>query len=62
MDKPQVRLIGENGNAFAVLGACIRAARKAHWTEEEIKGFSDKAMAGDYDHLLGVVQEYFEVE
>lgn len=59
--RPEVELIGEDGNAFAILGACSKAARRAGWTKEEINEFTEKAMAGDYDRLLGVVQEYFEV-
>lgn len=49
--KPVVNLIDTDGNAFNVLGLCLRAARKAGWSNEERRKFSDEAMGGDYDHL-----------
>lgn len=61
-NKPKVQLIGEDGNAFMILGACRKAARKAGWNPEQIADFDKKAKAGDYDTLLRVVQEHFEVE
>jgi hypothetical protein len=60
-DKPEVKLIGEDGNAFYILHSCRHAALKAKWTKEQIKEFEKKAMSGDYNNLLVVVQEYFKV-
>lgn len=59
--KPRVKLVGEDGNAFAILGRCREAARKAKWTPERIKEFTDKALAGGYNNLLCVCMEYFDV-
>ena len=56
-----VRLIGQDGNAFAVLGKCARAAKEAGVPKIEIDGFFAEATNGDYDHLLGVVIGYFDV-
>jgi len=61
-DRPTVALIGADGNAFAVLGACQRAARRAGWTPDQIAAFRDLATSGDYDHLLGTVMSHFDVE
>ncbi len=60
-DRPTVHLIGRDGNAFAILGACQRAARGAGWSEERWEAFRAQATAGDYDHLLAVTMEHFEV-
>jgi hypothetical protein len=60
--KPTVKLIGNDGNAFAILGACSQAAKKAGWTKEQLKEFQDKAPSGDYDHLLITACEYFDVK
>ncbi len=30
--KPFLQLVGTDGNAFAILGAAIRAAKRAGWT------------------------------
>jgi hypothetical protein len=57
-----VELLGHDGNAFAILGACKRAARKSGLTDEEIARFYDEATAGDYDDLLAKAMEWFHVE
>lgn len=62
MDKPIVKLTGNDGNSFVILGRCQSAARKAKWTEEKIKEFRDKATSGDYDNLLVTVCKYFDVQ
>ena len=62
MEKPKLKIIGEDGNAFFILGHAQRAAKKAHWSEEKIKEFMDEARSGDYDHLLQTCVEYFDVD
>ena len=59
-NKPRVRLVGEDGNAYAILGRCNRAARKAGWSKERQDAFVAKATSGDYDNLLRTVMENFE--
>lgn len=51
-----------NGNAFAVLGACRKAALRAGWTREEWKIVEDEAKSGDYDHLLATLMEHFHFD
>lgn len=55
-----MRLVGEDGNAFAIMGRFKRAARDAGWSAEEISDVLEEAMAGDYDHLLAVMMEHVE--
>lgn len=57
-----VKLVGEDGNSFAILGRCSKAARKAGLSAEQIKEFTDEATAGDYDHLLHTCITYFDCE
>jgi hypothetical protein len=59
--KPRVKLIERDGNAFAILGACYRAAKKAGWTEEHWKQVHDEMASGDYDHLLQTAIKHFRV-
>jgi len=59
--KPKVKLIGEDGNAFNILGKVKRALVKAGM-HEEAKAFMEEATAGDYNHLLATVQKYVDVE
>ena len=61
-EKPSVTLIGRDGNAFAILGACRKAMRKARWDQEKQNTIMEEMMAGDYDHLLGTAMKYFDVD
>lgn len=60
--KPKVKLIGEDGNAFAILGRVFKAAQAVGWTKEEWDAFKKEATSGDYDHLLRTVMKYCEVK
>lgn len=56
-----VTLIGEDGNAFAILGRVRRAiSRSDH--PELVDAFLQEAMAGDYEHLLQTCMRYVTVE
>ncbi len=59
--KPELKLTGESGNAFAILGAAHKTARRAGWPEEQWERVRGDAMSGDYDHLLQVMMKYFDV-
>lgn len=56
-----VELIGQDGNAFAILGRVTQAMRRSGVSEEEQKAFSDEATSGDYDHLLRTVTKWVSV-
>jgi hypothetical protein len=57
-----VKLVGGDGNAFAIIGNIIRAMRAAKLPDEEIRQFRDEAMSGDYDHLLQTCMKWVEIE
>ena len=59
--KPRLRLTGQDGNAFMILGLARRAAKKAGWTRAQLDTFMAEATAGNYDHLLMVVHANFDV-
>ena len=52
MKKLNLKLVGKDGNAFALMGYFKQEARKKGWTNEEMKKVTDDCMSGDYDHLL----------
>ena len=52
-----VKLVGEDGNAFAILGRVRRALLRAE-LPEKAKEYLARATSGDYDHLLAVTLEY----
>lgn len=58
----KVRLVGEDGNAFSILGRCEREARRAGLDAATRKAFHDEATSGDYNHLLSTVMEWFDVD
>ena len=58
----RVRLIGEHGNAFYILGKVCTVLRRNGESKEFIDAFLDKAKSGDYYHLLATVMEVVEVE
>ena len=62
MSKPKLELSGSDGNAFMVIGKAIGVARRAGWDQKQIEKFRQEAMDGDYDHLLQVCTDYFDVE
>lgn len=57
--KVKVKLVGEDGNAFAVMGRAMTAARKAGVSRDDINTYMNEATAGDYNHLLRTTCEYF---
>jgi len=58
--KPEVRLAGEDGNAFAIMARVSRALRKAGADEEYITKYLEESKSGDYDNLLRVAMEYVD--
>lgn len=57
--KPTLKIIGEDGNAFVILGKAQRVARE---NDMDWKTIQAEATTGDYDHLLRTMMKYFEVE
>jgi hypothetical protein len=57
-----VKMIGEDGNAFAILGRVRSASKNAGISQEEIDAFMTEATAGDYDHLLQAVIKWVNVD
>jgi hypothetical protein len=60
--KPSVKLIGEDGNIFSILGRVSRALKEAG-KEEQVKEVSERVMASSsYGEALQIIMEYVEVE
>jgi hypothetical protein len=52
VELPRLRLVGEDGNAFSILGRWRRAAKNVGWTPGQIAAVHEHATSGDYNHLL----------
>jgi hypothetical protein len=59
--KIKVKLVGSDGNAFAVLGKVKEAMRKGKVPAEDISAFMKEAMSGDYDNLLATCCDWVDV-
>ena len=60
--KPTIQLTGQDGNAMAIIARCRRAARDDGWTPDEIAEWVELAMSGDYNNVLMMAMEHFDVE
>ena len=56
----KLRLVGQDENAFNLLGLFQQAARREGWTKDEIDAVVKKAMSGDYDNLLSTLCDHCE--
>lgn len=61
MSKPKLKLIGEDGNVFHIIGKAVKTARREGWSVAKINKFTNEMQSGDYNNALRVVQEYFDV-
>lgn len=59
--KVKVKLVGEDGNAFSILGRVTGAMRKGGVSKEDIEKYREEAMSGDYNNLLYVTAQYVSV-
>ena len=61
MDKPICKLVGTNGNVFAIIGKVSGALKKAGLSDKA-KEFTDKAFKSEsYDAVLRLCREYVEI-
>jgi len=57
-----IPMVGEDGNAFSILGRVKRIMRRADLPDSEWDAFHAEATSADYDHLLMTVMRWFEVD
>jgi len=50
--KIEVELVGQDGNAFAIMGAVQKALKRNGVAPAEIEEYLSESMSGDYDNLL----------
>jgi|TARA_R100001530_G_scaffold2717_1_gene4410 hypothetical protein len=59
--KINLDLIGLNDNAFALMRAFSKQAKRENWNSKEIDEVLNKCKSGDYNHLLNTLMDYWEV-
>lgn len=61
IQKPIVKLTGNDGNAFFIMGKIQQALRRGGADKQYIDQYISEAMSGDYDNLLVVSMNYADV-
>ena len=56
--RPKLKLVGEDGNSFFILGRASKVAKQNNMDWNSIR---TEAMSGDYDHLLQTMMKHFNV-
>jgi len=56
-----VQLSGNDGNAFAIMGAVQKALKQAGATKVELDQYFSESTSGDYDNLLRVAMQWVDV-
>lgn len=59
--KPRLKLVGNDSNAFSIIGQCKTVMRSAGWSREKQDAVVSELMSGDYDNLLTTALKYFDV-
>jgi hypothetical protein len=54
-------LVGLDGNAFSLMGAFSKQAKREGWTTAEIQDVIDEAKSGDYDNLITTLDKHCEL-
>lgn len=57
----EVQLVGEEGNAFSILGRVSQVLRRGGVSEKEVEEYMDEAMSGNYDDLLATTAQWVTV-
>lgn len=59
--KPEVKLIGEDGNIFFIMAKCTKALTKSGQHEKGFELVSRVQFAKSYDEALRMIMEYVEI-
>jgi len=63
MQKPKVKLVGENGNVFNLMGICSRALKdKKMYAEAKEMTEKITKTAKSYEEALAIMMEYCDVD
>jgi len=62
IEKPVVRLIGEDGNAALIMARVKKALKRAGVPKSVIEKYLAESKSGDYDNLLQTAIKYADCE
>lgn len=58
----KAKLIGQDGNAYAIIGTVQQALRKANVPSSDIDEFVVEAMSGDYNNVITTALKWVTVK
>jgi hypothetical protein len=61
ISKPKLKLVGTDGNAFAIIGRLTECLRKNGYTTEQLKAIQKECMSSDYNNVIATACKYCEV-
>jgi hypothetical protein len=62
INKPIVKLVGQDGNVFNLIGICSKALKRAGQSENAAKLTKECFNAGSYEEALQIMMKYCNVE
>lgn len=60
-NKPKIKLTGQDGNIFNLIGIAAAALKKAGMHKQAAEMTTKIFRSGDYHEALGIITEYCEV-
>jgi len=57
----EVKLVGEDGNAFAIMGRVMGALKSAGVSKDEIDAYYAESTSGDYDNLIATAAKWVSI-
>lgn len=61
-NKPELQLVGHDGNIYAIMGSAARLLRQNGMKEESDEMFKRVTSSGSYEEALRIVSEYVQTE
>ena len=58
----KAKLIGQDSNAFAIMGAVSTALRKGGVSKDEINEYTKESMSGDYNNVITTAMKWVTVK
>lgn len=57
----EVELVGQDGNAFSMIGRTMAALRRGGATPEQLTEFQNEVTSGDYNNVIQTISRWAEV-
>jgi len=62
MEKPQTKIVDEDGNVFSIIGMVCETLREVGQIKQSKEFFNRAFVASSYDEILALITEYCEVD